>query len=190
MTIRLLCSFALIALTLSGCGSLPAPGSSAVRPDPADAYQISAVTFGREKLKGTTKTQGDFNLAHRFTVEIDGVAVGGIAKVQGLEAAIAAYKDGEDAIVHRRPGRPRYGNLVLKRGRSSGGEFYKWRQSVLKGHTERKSVSIIQHDREATRRYNFFDCWPTRWKGPELNAKNSAHATETLEIAFERFEMK
>jgi hypothetical protein len=25
----------------------------------------TAVTFGRDKLKGTTKTQGDFNLGHR-----------------------------------------------------------------------------------------------------------------------------
>ena len=32
-----------------------------------------AVTFGREKLKTKTKTQGDFNLANRFSFEIDGV---------------------------------------------------------------------------------------------------------------------
>jgi YD repeat-containing protein len=35
-----------------------------------------AVSAGRDCLKGTTKTQGDFNLSHRFSVEIDGCTVG------------------------------------------------------------------------------------------------------------------
>jgi hypothetical protein len=32
-----------------------------------------ALTFGRERLKGTSKTQGDFNLQNRFSLLIDGV---------------------------------------------------------------------------------------------------------------------
>ncbi len=43
-----------------------------------NVHAQSGVTFGREKLKGTTKTQGDFNLAHRFSMEIDGVSVAGV----------------------------------------------------------------------------------------------------------------
>jgi Immunoglobulin I-set domain/Immunoglobulin domain len=34
---------------------------------------FAALTFGRDKLKGTSKTQGDFNLANRFTLAIAGV---------------------------------------------------------------------------------------------------------------------
>jgi hypothetical protein len=32
------------------------------------------LTYGREKLKGTSKTTGDFDLANRFSLEIDGVS--------------------------------------------------------------------------------------------------------------------
>ena len=37
---------------------------------------------------------------------------------------------------------------------------------------------------------NFYHCWPSKWVGPALNARNSAHATEKLEIVFETMEMK
>jgi hypothetical protein len=45
------------------------------------------LTFGREKLKGTSKTQGDFNLQNRFSLEIDGVAVGGTHTIEGIESS-------------------------------------------------------------------------------------------------------
>ena len=32
------------------------------------------LTFGREKLKGTSKTTGDFNLQNRFSLDIDGLS--------------------------------------------------------------------------------------------------------------------
>ena len=43
------------------------------------------LTFGREKLKGTSKTQGDFNLQNRFSLEIDGVAVAGVHTIEGID---------------------------------------------------------------------------------------------------------
>jgi phage tail-like protein len=43
---------------------------------------------------------------------------------------------------------------------------------------------------EEAMRYNLFECWPKKYHGPSLNARNSAHATEALEIAFETMEMK
>jgi hypothetical protein len=38
----------------------------------------STIARGRDQLKGTTKTQGDFNLSNRFSVEIDGVMAVGV----------------------------------------------------------------------------------------------------------------
>jgi phage tail-like protein len=43
---------------------------------------------------------------------------------------------------------------------------------------------------EEAMRYNLYETWPVKYHGPALNARNSAHATEALEIAFETFEMK
>jgi hypothetical protein len=34
--------------------------------------QSSIIAFGRDKLKGTTKTQGDFNLSNRFSTKTPG----------------------------------------------------------------------------------------------------------------------
>jgi len=152
------------------------------------------VKWTRDALKGTTKTQGDFNLAHRFTVEIDGVAVGGCHKIEGLdhEHEVIEYHDGDDGVTHFRPGRQKPGRIRIEKDFSATKEFFNWRKSVMDGRVDRKSISVVmQNDAgEEAMRYNFFECWPVKYVGPALNARNSAHATEALEIAYERFEMK
>jgi phage tail-like protein len=153
-----------------------------------------AVKFGRDSLKGTTKTQGDFNLSHKFNVEIDGVTVGGVNRVDGLEHEheVVEYQDGDDMTTHFRPGRQKPGRVTIERDWSSTKEFFNWRQTVINGKVERKSVSVIfMNDAgEESMRVNLFDCYATKWKGPSLNSKSSGHAAETIEIMFERMELK
>ena len=145
-------------------------------------------------MKGTTKTQGDFNLASRFQVELDGIMVGGIHTVEGLEHEheIVEYHDGDDGVTHFRPGRQKPGKIKITKDFSSTKEFYNWRAQVVAGKVHRASMSIIIHNDagEEAMRYNLYECWPTKYYGPALNARNSAHATEAIEIAFETFEMK
>jgi len=152
-----------------------------------------AVKWTRDNLKSSTKTQGDFNLAHRFSVEIEGVAVGGVHKIEGLdhESEVVEYHDGDDGTTHFRPGRQKQGRLRIEKDFSSTKEFFMWRKTVIDGKVERKSISVIIHNDagEESMRYNFFECWPSKYTGPALNARNSAHATEALEILYERFEM-
>ena len=152
------------------------------------------VKFGRNELKGPTKTQGDFNLANKFTVELDGLLVGGINRVDGLEHEheVVEYQDGDDMTTHFRPGRQKPGRVTIEKDWSSTKEFFNWRQTVVNGKVDRKSVSICFHNDagEESMRVNLFDCYPTKWKGPALNSKNSAHATESIEIMFERMELK
>ncbi len=45
------------------------------------------LTYGREKLKGTSKTTGDFNLANRFTLEVDGIATSGPRQTSGVDTS-------------------------------------------------------------------------------------------------------
>jgi phage tail-like protein len=153
---------------------------------------------GRDKLKGTTKTQGDFNLANRSAqVAIDGQLAGEAESVPGLQGLVESAK----VITDRDTGRAREASSGLATGRLTlrveadsrlAVEFFKWRKAVLDGKVDRKSISIVfQNDAgEEAARYNFFECWPVRWKAPELNARNSAHATEQIEVVFERFELK
>lgn len=159
------------------------------------SFAFAGVKFGRDTLKGSTKTQGDFNLSHRFTVEIDGVVIGGIRKVTGLEHEheVVEYQDGDDTTTHFRPGRQKPGKIKITKDFSRTDKmFFNWRQSAINGKTERKSVSVIfQNDAgEESHRVNLFDCYPTKWRGPSLNARNSAHATEALEITYERLELR
>lgn len=152
-----------------------------------------AVSWTREKLKGSTKTQGDFNLASRFTLEIDGVVVGGVNTIEGLEHEheVIEYHDGDEGTTRFRPGRQKPGTIKITRDFSATKEFFNWRKAVVDGKVDRKSVSIIllNDAGEEAMRYNLFECWPKKYIGPALNARNSAHATESIELAFETFQM-
>jgi phage tail-like protein len=153
-----------------------------------------AVTFGREKLKATTKTQGDFNLSNRFSFEIDGVIVAGVHTIDGLESEsdVVEYKDGEDGVSHTRPGNHKPGKMTCAKDWSNTSEWYKWRKAVLDGKVDRRSISVIFHNDagEEAGRMNFYNCWPSKWNGPALNARSSGHAGEKLEISWETMELK
>lgn len=153
-----------------------------------------AVTYGREKLKGTTKTQGDFNLSNRFSFEIDGVLVAGVHSVEGIEdeTDIVEYKDGEDGTMHTRPANHKPGKMVVTKDWSNTPEWFNWRKAVKEGKVDRKSISVIFHNDagEEAGRMNFYHAWPAKWEGPNLNAKNSGHAQEKLTISWETCELK
>ena len=132
-------------------------------------------------------------VASRFHIEIDGVLVGGIHTIDGIEHEheVVEYKDGEDGVMHTRPGNHKAGKMTVTKDWSNTSEWYRWFKTALDGKVQRKSISILFiNDAGEESRINLFDCWPTKWAGPVLNAKNSGHATEIIEIVFERFEMK
>lgn len=152
-----------------------------------------AIKFSRDTLKGLTKNSGDFHLSHKFGLEIDGVTVGGIHRIDGIqfEAEVVHYNDGDDGTTHCRPGVLKPGTITIERDFSSTKEFYQWRSAVMNGKTDRRSVSVIfQNDKgEEAKRINFFHCFPSHWWGPSLNARNSGNATEKMAIIFEEFSM-
>ncbi len=152
------------------------------------------VTFSGQNLPKTTKNPRDFTLSNRFSLEIDGVLIGGVHSVEGIEAEseVVEYKDGEDDKMHTRPGNHKPGKMVITKDWSNTPEWYKWRKAVIDGKTERKSVSVIFHSDSGVEsgRMNFYECWPTKWTGPNLNARTSAHATEKLEVSWEHMELK
>jgi phage tail-like protein len=153
-----------------------------------------ALAFGREKLKGTSKTQGDFNLQNRFSLEIDGVNVAGVHTIEGIETEsdIVEYKDGEDGVNRTRPGNHKPGKITITKDWSNTLEWYTWRKAVLDGKTDRRSISVIFHDDAGVEvgRMNFYNCWPVKHSLPSFNAKNSGHATEQITVSWETHEIK
>lgn len=142
-----------------------------------------------------SKKAGDYQLPHHFSVEIDGKLMGGLAhgtesfipEVTGSQDVVE-YKDGEDGTMHTRPGK-------MKVSREFSGKdltFRDWFQGASAGKVDRRSISVIFHNDagEEAGRMNFYNCWPTGYKGPALNSRNSAHATEKLEISYETMELK
>lgn len=140
----------------------------------------------------SSQHNGDYLPAHNFKIEIDGVISGGFKEISGIESEVEVieYKDGSDPITHKRPGKAKYKNIVLKRGFVNDASLLEWYKAVLLGATARKSGSIIYLDREGNEvlRYNFFEAWPCRWKAPELNANSDTFIVEELEFAVEKVE--
>jgi len=127
-------------------------------------------------LAGTTALK-----QNHFAVEMDGVAV-----VQVHTVDIETDSLATDATS------PPTNTVTLSRDFSNTSEWYKWRKAVLDGKVDRRSISVIFHNDagQESGRMNFFNCWPSKWVGPSLNAKNSGHATEKIEISWETVEMK
>lgn len=175
----------------------------------AGAQKPGSTGGGTSPKTTTSKTQGDFNLSNRLSVEIDGVSVAGVHTIEGLDALLEQargeqaraenhkpgnmeYKDGEDGVNRTRPGNHKPGKLVLTKDWSNTMEWYQWRKAVLDGKTDRRSVSIIFHDDAGTEvgRMNFYNCWPVKHTLPSADAKASGHATETIELSYEWLEWK
>jgi len=130
--------------------------------------------------------------AYNFKVEIDGVTQAAFKAVDGLdsETEIIEYQDGDDLTLRKRPGLTRYSNVILKRGYVNTDELWLWRKSVMEGMVDRKSGSIIVCDDngEEIMRYNFFEAWPAKWRGFDLDGRTSTTAVEEIELAVEKLE--
>jgi phage tail-like protein len=128
-----------------------------------------------------------------FLVEIDGITQAGFSDVTGFDVTVepVEYREGGQVTSMRKlPGKPKFGNITLKRGLTDSAELYEWFRDVSTGVIERRSGSIILLDLEGQEklRWNFFDAWPTKWDGPDFSAKGNEVAIETLELVVERLE--
>jgi phage tail-like protein len=126
-----------------------------------------------------------------FLVEIDGYAQASFTECSGLETTtevIETREGGDNTTVHKLPGKTTYSDITLKRGVTASDELWKWRESVIHGDVRRKNGSIVVFDLANAReisRWNFVSAWPTKWEGPQLTAKGTDIAVETLVLAHE-----
>ena len=104
---------------------------------------------------------------------------------------VVEYREGSEATTVRKlSGLTKYGNITLKWGVTDSVELYeKWRKLVEDGKMKdaRKNVAIIMMDEEgnAAARWEFVNAWPSKYDAPDLNAKGTDVAIETLEIVHE-----
>ncbi len=131
----------------------------------------------------------------RFLLEIHGIVQAGFSEVTIPDTTTdpIEYREGnEDASVRKLPGLTKYGNLTLKWGTTDSKELFEWRKQVIQGKMKdaRRNIAVILRDEEGNDavRWEFRDAWPTKYDAPDLSAKGTDVAIETLEIAHEGME--
>lgn len=129
----------------------------------------------------------------RFLVEIDGIVQAGFTECSGFGSNIEVieYREGGDAgNVRKVPGKASYPDLTLKWGVTTSTDLYEWHRAALNGQIQRRNGSIILLDdqnREQVR-WNFFNAWPSKYDGPDFNAKGNDIAIDSLTVSCERVE--
>jgi len=129
----------------------------------------------------------------RFIVEIDGVSQAGFreATIPDVSSEPIEYREGNEApTVRKIPGLIKYGNITLKWGITDSMDMYNWyKEAILdnKFNGARKNISILLLDEEGNEanRWNFVNCWPTKYNAPDTNATASEIAIEEMEIVNE-----
>ena len=128
-----------------------------------------------------------------FLVEIDGIAHAGFSECSGLrlEVDVIDYREGgEMSAVRKLPGLSKVGDITLKRGITTSKELYDWLASIRNGIADRRNGAIVLLDdaRKEVVRWRFFNAFPRKLEGPDLNAQGSDVAIETLTLCCEGLE--
>lgn len=104
-----------------------------------------------------------------FSVKIDGVAIGGVHTIEGMESEteVVEYRSGSDTdLVRKLPGHLRYGNVRITREVSSDTSFATWRKLVEDGQfpQAKKGVAIAVVDRSnhEIARWSLIKAWPSK----------------------------
>lgn len=139
-------------------------------------------------------SRNDPFLNKNFFVEIDGILQAGFQEVSGLEAHtdVVEYRQGGNPFIAKYPGKTIYSNVVLKWGMTASKDLWDWYGEVRSGKViKKRNLSIIMFDGKQSeiRRWNLYHAFPIRWKGPVFSAKDQDVAIESLEIAYEYFQL-
>ena len=140
-----------------------------------------------------------------FLVTVDGIdGTAAFSEVSGIEATVEPIEfrqgNSNSLAVVKVPGLVKHGNVTLKLGYSMNSAFKAWIQecvSEVRGQMPRNNVSIELIDINAGAPttvptttqgqvvWMLTNAWVTKYTAPDLNAKTSEVAIETVEIAYE-----
>lgn len=132
--------------------------------------------------------QGSF-----FALEIDGITIAYFTGCTGLSMEFAVTEftqaDGSKIVQTKRPGKPQYSEVVLKRGFTADTALYEWFDEVVKADSETpyKTGSIVIFDRKGTEvaRFNLEQCWPSKLSVSDLTAGSDDVMVEEVTIQHE-----
>lgn len=142
---------------------------------------------------GRHNTEGaDWTQVNRFELRIEGVSIGEFQAIKMPEKEMEQidYHVGSSRHALKRPGQFKCGDLELTRGWAHNTTLQDWFERIQAGQAERRSMSIdwISETDDIVATYNFYNCWPKKWKLADLDASKAEVAVETVTFAVENYE--
>ena len=126
---------------------------------------------------------------YSFVVNIEGKILGAFREVSGLdvELEVIDYSEGTGGAQRKVPGRPKYSNIVLKRGFTGDRQLYNWFTEFSETPTQRWAGDVVMtdHMHQEVARWNFVNAWPSKVSGPRLNRDNNDVPIESIELVHE-----
>jgi phage tail-like protein len=125
---------------------------------------------------------------------INGQNEGNFQEVTGLNVKLDVEEikeGGENRFAHRLPGRPKYENLVLKRGMVTDSFLITWARRATEQFiftTKTVVLSLLNDDSVPLAAWNFVNAYPVGIRMSEFKAQENNIAIETLELCFDYFE--
>ena len=134
--------------------------------------------------------------AYHFIVDWGGTRTG-FSEVSGLNITheVVDYREGNspvDASI-KIPGRTSFENIVLKRGIVKGdNDFFAWMKTKQNSQIERRDILIklLDESHAPIMTWKVRRAFPVKYSGPQLQARSSEVAIETIEIAHEGIEIE
>jgi len=135
--------------------------------------------------------QGSF-----FAVEVKGETLAWFTGCTGLSVEFDTITftegDGKNVVQRKRPGKPKYSEVSLKRGFTKDTALYDWFQTVAKAKdaTPYKDGSIVIYDRQQTEgiRFNLKNMWPSKCNVSDVKAGDNSTMVEEVTIQHEFIE--
>ena len=100
---------------------------------------------------------------------------------------------GENRFKHKLPVSTRYPNLVLKRGIRVDSSLTKWCREALEDFDIKPTnitISLLNEEHEPLMTWNVVHAYPIKWSVSEFNAEKSQLTIESVELAYNYFNIQ
>jgi len=109
-----------------------------------------------------------------------------------LETELIA-EGGENRFKHKLPVSTRYPNLVLKRGIRVDSSLTKWCREALEDFDIKPTnitICLLNEEHEPLMTWNVVHAYPIKWSVSEFNAERSQLAIESIELAYNYYNIQ
>ena len=139
-------------------------------------------------------TQRDPLIGAHFALDVDGVVSAFFKEATGFNNSSEvvthqAVDERGGTVIQKIPGTLTWDDIVLRRGITDDKGLWDWRQKVIDGQVgdARANGSVIMYNsaQEEVARFNFFNGWPSGWKGPDVSSEDQSVAIEEITITHE-----